>query len=252
MNELKALIFDVDGTLAETERDGHRVAFNDTFAEYNLDWHWSVKLYGELLAVTGGKERMKFYLDSYRPDYPRPADLDAFIADLHRAKTARYNDLLKNNPIPLRPGIRRLMEEARREGIRLAIATTTSINNVTTLLECSLDPNAINWFDAIAAGDMVPAKKPAADIYQLALQKLGLTAEQCIAFEDSKNGIRSAMGANIPTLVTVSDYTRHEDFTGALLVLDHLGESEQPFTVLAGNVGNSHYVDVAMLRRLVK
>jgi beta-phosphoglucomutase-like phosphatase (HAD superfamily) len=124
MNELKALIFDVDGTLAETERDGHRVAFNDTFAEYNLDWHWSVKLYGELLAVTGGKERMKFYLDSYRPDYPRPADLDAFIADLHRAKTGRYNDLLKNNPIPLRPGIRRLIEEARREGIRLAIAPT--------------------------------------------------------------------------------------------------------------------------------
>jgi beta-phosphoglucomutase-like phosphatase (HAD superfamily) len=99
---------------------------------------------------------------------------------------------------------------------------------------------------------MVLAKKPAPDIYQLALQKLGLTAEQCIAFEDSKNGIRSAMGANVPTLITVSDYTRHEDFAGALLVLDHLGEPEQPFTVLAGNVGNSHYVDVAMLRRLVK
>jgi len=249
MTKLKALIFDVDGTLAETERDAHRVAFNDTFAEYGLDWVWNVELYGELLAVTGGKERMKFYLEHYRPDHP-PAD-DAFIAELHKNKTARYNKMLRDRPIPPRPGVRRLVEEARREGIRLAIATTTSLENVTTLLERSLAPDAVGWFDVIAAGEMVSAKKPAPDIYNYALTKLGLPAAQCIAIEDSYNGIRSARGANVPTLITVSDYTRNEDFTGALLVLNHLGEPDQAFTVLAGNAGEASYVDVAMLRDLV-
>lgn len=252
MTELSALIFDVDGTLAETERDAHRVAFNETFAEYNLDWHWSVELYGELLAVTGGKERMKHYLETYRPDSPRPDNLDTFIAELHQNKTARYNDLLTRNPIPLRPGIRRLLTEARQEGIRLAIATTTSMKNVTTLLEGSLEPNAVTWFDVIAAGDVVSAKKPAADIYLYALKELGLKGEQCLAIEDSHNGIRAALGAQVPTLITVSDYTRHEDFTGALLVLNHLGEPDQPVTVLAGEVDKVDYVDVALLRRLVE
>ncbi len=249
MTKLKALIFDVDGTLAETERDAHRVAFNETFAEYKLDWDWSVDLYGELLAVTGGKERMKFYLERYRPDVPRVDD--AFIAELHQNKTAHYNEMLRSRPIPLRPGVRRLVEEARCEGIRLAIATTTSLDNVTTLLEHSLAPDAVGWFDVIAAGDMVSLKKPAPDIYDYALKNLGLPAGECIAIEDSYNGIRSAMAANVPTLVTVSDYTRNEDFTGALLVLNHLGEPDQAFTVLAGNAGEASYVDVAMLRGLV-
>lgn len=251
MSELKALIFDVDGTLAETERDAHRVAFNETFAEYQLDWNWSVELYGELLAVTGGKERIKFYLDSYRPDYSRPSNLDTFIAELHQKKTARYNAMLASYPIPLRPGIRRLLTEARDEDLRLAIATTTSLQNVITLLEGSLEPAAANWFEVIAAGDVVTAKKPAPDIYHHALQALGLKPTQCLAIEDSGNGIRSALGANIPTIITVNDYTRHEDFTGALLVVDHLGEPEQPMTVLAGKIDNGiEYVDIAVLRHL--
>ncbi len=250
MTKLRALIFDVDGTLAENERDAHLVAFNETFAEYNLDWHWSEEFYGELLAVTGGKERIKFYLDRYRPDYPRPNNLEAFIAEMHQKKTVRYNELLVRNPIPLRPGVRRLLEEARCEGLRLAIATTTSFENVTTLLKYSLAPEAVGWFEVIAAGNMVPAKKPAPDIYYDTLKKMGLKGEQCLAIEDSKNGIRAAMGAHIPTLITVSDYTRHEDFTGALLVVDHLGEPNQPFTVLAGEAGESRYVDIALLRRL--
>jgi len=249
MAEINALIFDIDGTLAETER-AHCVAFNETFAEYNLDWHWNAELYGELLAVTGGKERIKFYLDRYRPDDPRPDNLDAFIAELHQKKTARYNKMLAHRPIPLRLGVRRLLEEARREGIRLAIATTTSLKNVTNLLKYSIAPEAVAWFEVIAAGDMVLAKKPAADIYHYALKELRLKAAQCIAIEDSYNGIRAATGAGIPTLITVSDYTRHQDFTGALLVLDHLGEPDQPFTVLAGDAGDARYVDVAMLRRL--
>ena len=250
MSELKALIFDVDGTLAETERDAHRVAFNETFAKYHLDWDWSVELYGELLAVTGGKERIKFYLDRYRPDYPRPSNLDTFIAELHQQKTARYNAILVSHPIPLRPGIRRLLTEARDEGLRLAIATTTSLQNVITLLEGSLGPATTNWFEVIAAGDVVAAKKPAPDIYHYALKALGLRPTQCLAIEDSGNGIRSALGAHIPTIITINDYTRHEDFTGALLVVDHLGEPKQPVTVLAGKIDKIEYVDIAVLQHL--
>ena len=247
--ELKALIFDVDGTLVENERI-HRIAFNETFAEFNLDWQWNAELYGQLLAVTGGKERIKFYLEQYRPDYSRPAHLDSFIAEIHAQKTARYNQILEHSPIPLRPGIRRLIDEARRDNLRLAVATTTSPTNVLSLLKYSLDYHAVAWFDVIAAGDMVTAKKPAPDVYHYALTKLGLQPEECLAIEDSNNGIRSAMAANLSTLITVSDYTRNEDFTGASLVLDNLGEPDQPFTVLAGNVGNAHYVDIALLHQI--
>jgi HAD superfamily hydrolase (TIGR01509 family) len=250
MTKLNALIFDVDGTLAETERDAHRVAFNEVFAEYNLDWHWSVELYGELLAVTGGKERIKHYLNRYRPDYSRPSHLDAFIAELHQKKTALYQELLARNPIPLRPGVRRLLEEARDEGIRLAIATTTTLKNSNRLLEHSLMPEAIEWFEVIAAGDVVSAKKPAPDIYNYALKELKLKPEQCLAIEDSQNGLRSATAANLHTLITVSDYTRHQDFSNALLVVEHLGEPDLPFTVLSGNADDAHYVDIALLRYL--
>lgn len=250
MSELKALIFDVDGTLADTERDGHRVAFNRAFADAGLDWDWSEALYGELLAVTGGKERIRHYLDRYNPGFERPPELDAFIAGLHRAKTDHYTRLLAEGGIPLRPGVRRLLDAARREGLRLAIATTTTPANVQALLEHALDPDSVGWFDVIAAGDVVPAKKPAADIYELALAELGLSPAECLAFEDSENGILSARGAGLATLVTVNEYTRDHDFSEALLVLDHLGEPELPFSVLTGDPAGAHYVDLELLRAL--
>ncbi len=249
MTKLKALIFDVDGTLAETERDAHRVAFNETFAAYDLDWDWSVKLYGDLLAVTGGKERMKFYLQKYRPSDPPLSD--QYIAELHKDKTARYNAMLVNNPIPLRPGVRRLIEEARAEGIRLAISTTTSPKNVSSLLENSLTADAMSWFEVVGAGDIVEAKKPASDIYDYVLKELKLKPEECLAFEDSGNGIRSSLGAKIPTIITVNDYTLDHDFTGAKLVLNNLGEPDQAFTVLAGDAGDAKYVDMAMLHKMI-
>ena len=252
MSKLQALLFDVDGTLAETERDAHRVAFNETFVEFKLDWNWSVELYGELLAVTGGKERMQFYLDKYRPDYQQPNDLQDFIIELHKDKTKRYNNMLCKNPLTLRPGVRRLLDESRDAGIRLGIVTTTTPENVISLLEHSLAPDAASWFEVIAAGGIVPAKKPAPDIYNYALQQMNLKPEQCIAIEDSQNGIRSAKAANIPTLITVSNYTRNEDFDGAMVVLDNLGEPEQPFTVLAGDSGNFSYANLAMLKSYLK
>lgn len=250
MTDLQALIFDVDGTLADTERDGHRVAFNRAFEEQGLNWNWTVDIYEDLLSVTGGKERIRYYLDKYQPDFAAPADLAGYIAGLHQAKTRHYTEMLATGAIPLRVGVERLLQEARDAGLHLAIATTTTPENVEALLKYTLGEASLGWFDVIAAGDIVPAKKPAPDIYFLALQELGLPAEACLAFEDSANGIKSSMGANLKTIVTINDYTRDHDFTGASLVLDQFGEPGQPFTVLQGDARGFSYVNVALLNAL--
>ena len=250
MAKLEALLFDVDGTLADNERDGHRVAFNHAFREAGLDWEWSTTLYGTLLSVTGGKERIRFYLDQFNTDFKKPDNLDRFIAALYQAKTRHYIALLAQGCILLRPGVKRLLGAARAAGLRLAVATTTAPENVVALLENLLSPDAVSWFDVIAAGDSVAAKKPAPDIYHYALQKMGLEAAQCIAFEDSQNGILAARSADLATIVAVNDYTAGEDFTGAAIVLDHWGEPDYPFTVLAGDAGRSTCLDLELIRHL--
>ncbi len=249
MSDLRALLFDVDGTLAETE-EVHRRSFNAAFAEAGLDWVWSVELYRALLAVTGGKERMRHYLDTYRPDFARPDNLDALIAGLHQAKTRIYTETVAAGGVPLRPGVRRLLEQARAAGLRLGIATTTTPENVTALLNASLAPEGEGFFEVIAAGSMVPKKKPAPDIFNYAMDRMDLRPEDCLAFEDSENGLISARAAGLKTLVTVSDFTQGHDFSGAALVLDQLGEPDAPFTLLAGDAGAARYVDVALLQRL--
>ena len=222
MNAPQAIIFDVDGTLAETERDGHRPAFNQAFAEYGLNWHWDEALYGRLLDITGGKERIRHFAERCAPAIAARPDFAELVKTLHGAKTTHYLRLVAQGKLPLRPGVARLIADARRAGIRLAIATTTSAENVTALLRASLAPEATDWFEVIGAGDIVPAKKPAPDIYRWVLEKLHLPAAACLAIEDSTNGLGAALGAGIATVVTVSEYTVGQDFAGALLVVDDL------------------------------
>lgn len=220
---LKAIIFDVDGTLADTE-DAHRIAFNKAFAENNLPWNWDVALYDKLLKVTGGKERIKYFVESFLTDFNKPADYEGFVKNLHVVKTGHYTAMLRDGLIPLRPGIKQLIADARRAGLKLAISTTTSPENVAGLLEVGLGPDWASNFAANGCGDIVPHKKPAPDIYNWVLNELKLAPQDCIALEDSNNGLRSALAAGIKTYVTTNPYTHRQDFAGAAGVFKDLSD----------------------------
>ena len=239
MNQLQALIFDVDGTLASNEKDGHRVAFNRAFEQQGLDWDWSVEFYGELLTVSGGKERIKYYIDRYDPSLPPIDNLSDFIINLHQLKNQYYQALLHKGAIPLRPGVKRLITEAREGGLRMAIATTSALPNAMMLLEKNLDPD---WFEVIAAGDIVPRKKPAPDIYYYVLERMNLAADNCLAIEDSQHGLQAATNAGIKTIVTVNNYTQKQNFDGATLVVNHLGEPNNPTRFIKGKIANTDYI----------
>lgn len=215
----KAIIFDVDGTLSETE-ETHRKAFNRAFERAGLSWHWDTALYTELLGVTGGKERIRHYIEIYGARGVPADDIDDFIAALHRDKTAAYTSMVATGEVPLRPGIRELIQDAQTRGFRLAIATTTTPANVDALLAATLGGS--DMFEVICAGDSVPDKKPAPDIYLDALRLLGLPADDCVAIEDSRNGLLSACAAGIRTVVTPGMYTANHDFDSAALVIDNL------------------------------
>lgn len=234
----QALIFDVDGTLAETERDGHRPAFNAAFRDCGLAWHWDEQRYGALLAITGGKERIRHYATHYAPAIAARPDFDALVGQLHRIKTAHYLRLVDQGQLPLRPGIARLIGEARQAGLRLAIATTTTPENVDALLRANLGPDAPGWFDVIGAGDIVPAKKPAPDIYQWVLDRLALPPSACLAIEDSEIGLKSALTAGLRCVVTVSEYTRGQDFRGAWQLLQGLAGSSLAELGLRSSAGD--------------
>lgn len=220
---LEAIIFDVDGTLAETE-EVHRAAFNLAFQAAGLPWHWDQDLYGRLLDVTGGKERIRHFVDSRGID-TLGAEPAVAIGALHAAKTTHYAHLVEHGALPLRSGFTVLLQDARRAGVRLAIATTTSLPNVTALLRATLGEQAGSFFEFIAAGDTVARKKPAPDIYLSALAQLRLPARSCLAVEDSRNGLHAALAAGIATLVVRSNYTQDQDFAGAALVVDSLEDT---------------------------
>lgn len=220
---LKAVIFDVDGTLADTE-EAHRQAFNATFKEFGLPWHWDVALYVELLAVAGGKERLAHYCRCVNPQRMAQPDSAEFIARLHQRKTRVYERRVEMGAVPARPGVIRLIRELAEAGIRLAIATTTSRANVDVLLATTLTDLPPDCFEIIGAGEHATAKKPAPDIYRWVVDQLGLPGSACLAIEDSKNGVRAACGAGIPVLVTESSWTCRDDFTGAITVLPDLAQ----------------------------
>ncbi|MEE9386973.1 MAG: HAD-IA family hydrolase [Paracoccaceae bacterium] len=211
---LKAIIFDVDGTLSETE-EAHRTAFNQTFVEFGLDWVWSQELYGELLKTTGGKERMTAFLTS-RGDAVDPAK----IAEIHKRKTAVYGEIIASGAATLRPGIADLITDAARHGIAVAVATTTNRPNVDRLTESCFGRPADQVFQVIAAGDEVQNKKPASDVFDLAVRRLNLDPSDCVGLEDSRNGLLSCTGARVPCIVSPGVYTLGSDFSEAAAVID--------------------------------
>jgi HAD superfamily hydrolase (TIGR01509 family) len=246
---LKALIFDIDGTLANTEHDGHLRAFNETFKLFELDWHWDSKLYSELLSVSGGKERLAHYIRNYNPNLESVLSVND-IVDIHNKKTEIFVNHIANGEVSLRIGVDRLIKEAIVSDLRLGIATTTSLKNVEALITSTLGETALDKFEVIGAGDVVKSKKPAPDIFQYVLDKMRLSCHECIAFEDSEIGFTSATSAGLRTVITLSEYNKKQIFEGALVVLDHLGDENQPFEIIKGNPTNHSFVSVGYLKEI--
>lgn len=246
VTELRALIFDFDGTIAETERDGHRLAYNAAFENLALPWRWDVPTYGALLATAGGRERVRGFIERERPDMDA-TQLDALAADVHAAKRRAFERFAGG--LAIRPGVRRLIREARECGLKIAIATTAAPDGVGAVL--TKDPLLATAFDAISAGDVVPHKKPAPDVYHHALAALGVRSAEAVAFEDSALGTRAALAAGLVTVVTPSVYTADESFAGAAAIVSDLGEPGAFATVLAGPSLPRGIVDVDYLRALM-
>jgi HAD superfamily hydrolase (TIGR01509 family) len=219
---LRALIFDVDGTLADTERDGHRVAFNAAFAQVGLSWHWSPELYGELLKVPGGVERILHYARTYHAAAMPDEELQKLVQFLHARKTIHYVERVAAGSVQLRPGIARLIYAARQAGLSLAIATTTTRANVVALLERSWGLQATDIFDVLGTAQEVPTKKPDPAVYCWVLERLGLTAREALAFEDSRNGLIAATRAQLACVVTPTPYSADENFAEALIQITDL------------------------------
>jgi HAD superfamily hydrolase (TIGR01509 family) len=246
---LCALLFDVDGTLADTE-ETHRQAFNAAFMDFRLPYEWSAEQYEVLLRISGGKERLAHFFASLPVSQAEHDRLAANVPGLHRVKTERYAELVAGGGSPLRPGIARLLNEATTAGIRVGIASTTTSANVAALLDAELGSNAHKRFAVIACGDVVPAKKPAPDIYRLALSTLGLDASQAVAFEDSANGLAAAKAAGIFTVVTPTRWTATQDFGVADLTLPHLGDPLTPLDAASAGRAGGAFLTLEALERM--
>jgi HAD superfamily hydrolase (TIGR01509 family) len=228
---IKALILDVDGTLADTEH-AHLLAFNQAFEAHGLDWRWSELDYAEGLKITGGKERLAAFVAALPIGPAERRALARRIPEIHRTKTAAYAGLIGGGRVPLRDGVARLVHEAESAGVRLAIASTTTRENIDALLAVHFGLRAARLFEVIGAGDQVERKKPAPDIYHLVLGELCEASTDCIAIEDSAHGLTAAKRAGLFTVVTPSEWTRGEDFGAADLALSSLASCESPLVEL--------------------
>lgn len=254
----RALIFDCDGVLGDTEPDGHLVAFNRMWKKLGVPWQWSKEQYGVKLKIGGGKERMLslFHDADFRQSVTVPESEEeqkALVAAWHKEKTAIYQEIINSGQVPPRPGIRRISQEALDAGWKLAVASTSAPGAVASVLRHAVGDELAKHF-LVLSGDVVPKKKPAPDIYNLAVEKLNLSPQNCVAVEDSRNGMLAAYAAHIPVIVTVSEYTKNEDFTEAAFVVDSLGEPGGPKSrVLANRAGLSlkDYVRLGDLAALI-
>lgn len=258
---LKALLFDVDGTLADTEPHGHLPAYNRAFKELGLDWKWTKALYRKLLLQPGGRERIDHYIVQHKPELGShqadvERDRDAWVDDLHQIKSKYFRRRLKSGRVPLRPGIRRLMLEAADDGLQLAIVTNASKASLKPFLRHALGDDLRERISVVTSGEEVVNKKPAPDIYTLACKRLGLAVNECVAFEDSAMGLQSAHAAGISVVVTVNADTRDQDFSQALLVVDQLGEPDEPCTLLSDSRETPRkqltHIDLALIKQLLQ
>ena len=250
MAEIKAFIFDQDGVIIDTERDGHRVAFNETFKAFGYDFQWDVDQYHELLQVGGGKERMRHYLHSVGFGVEvKPEDEDQLIKDMHKAKTETFIQLIETGKLPLRPGVKRVMQEVMDAGLTLGICTTSNQRAAQAIAYNILSDIK---FDFVFAGDVVENKKPAPDIYNLALEETGFKPEECLVVEDSSNGLRAAKAAGMHVLATTNFYTRGEDLSQADIIVTCLGDPDgEKGELTAGGEGLA-YDGVIRVKQLVE
>jgi len=248
--KLEGIIFDVDGTLADTE-DAHRQAFNQTFDEFDLDWYWSIERYVELLAISGGKERIAIFGKELRKRFSSDSLFFEFIAELHERKGENYRNLLSEKGVKLRPGVKRLIQEGIQNLISLNIATSSSFANVDALMSANFGTNWEKYFQVIETCDTTKEKKPNPAVYKNVLSKSKLKAENVIAIEDTPNGLEAALRASIKTVVTVHRMTAENFFHNSSLVLDSMGEPEQPFNVLSGNAFDHRFLNLLLLDKLL-
>jgi HAD superfamily hydrolase (TIGR01509 family) len=224
MGKIKAVFFDQDGVIIDTERDGHRVSFNMTFKEFGFTDEWSVEYYHELLQIAGGKERMKHHLQTKGFSKPIPPEqVDDLIKEMHKRKTALFVELIETGKLPLRPGIHRFMKEAMQAGLLIGVCTTSNEQAAKAITEKILKDIK---FDIVLAGDVVSHKKPDPEIYNLALSRTGLNADQVMVVEDSKNGVLAAKAAGTNVIVTTNGYTEKEDVHSGDIIVTCLGDPD--------------------------
>ena len=250
MTEIKAVFFDQDGVIIDTERDGHRVAFNQTFKEFGYDFEWSVEKYHQLLQVSGGKERMRHYLhtEGFGVEV-KPEDEDQLIRDMHKKKTQTFVELIESGKLPLRPGVKRLMQEVVDAGLTLGICTTSNQRAAQAVAYGILKDLQ---FAFVLAGDIVSRKKPDPEIYNLALTKTGFQPNECIVIEDSRNGVRAAAAAHLNIVATTNIYTESEDLSQADIIVTCLGDPDGEKGKLKKGKENLDYDGVLRLEQLIE